>query len=507
MSRVLLIILDGWGLGSDPSRSAIAQAETPFMDRCQQDELHSELITSGEQVGLPRGQMGNSEVGHTHIGAGRVIDQELLRINKEIASGRLYKHEKLRKLFSEVKRGQNVHFMGLFSGGGVHSQVHHLEALCKVAQEAGLSRTHIHAFMDGRDTPPYGGADLLSEMRPRLSALGAEIATCMGRYYAMDRDHRWARTQKAYEAMVLGQGNPCSDLPSVLKKAYQKGQSDEFLLPQLLLDAEGNPFPRLKEGDLLISFNFRPDRMRQLVAALTQKDRSIPDMSPLAIRCATMTSYDVRFNGIEVLYESKNLKHTLGEVLSRSAKRQLRIAETEKYPHVTFFFSGGQEEPFEGEERIICPSPQVATYDLEPEMSALALTHRLLPLLKTQAFDFVCLNFANPDMVGHTGILEAAIRGCSCVDRCAESLTAAALASKYDVLIIADHGNAEYMRRADGTPHTSHTTNPVPCVLIPSPGRRCSSLRNGTLIDVAPTVLSLMDLSIPKEMSGRPLYV
>ena len=508
MSRALLMILDGWGLGSDPSVSAIAEADTPFMDRCMHSYAWSELITSGKTVGLPEGQMGNSEVGHTHIGAGRVIDQDLLRINKEIRSGRFFKHKQLRLLLKEVqKRGRNLHFIGLISEGGVHAQVEHLEALAKLAHQSGCNRSYVHAFLDGRDMPPYSGADLLSRLEPRLSIFGTRIATCMGRYYAMDRDQRWARTEKAYKALISYEGAPvCSGIERYLEDCYKKGQSDEFIEPQILCNEVGEPYPRLQSEDLLVCFNFRPDRMRQLVELLTQDSCSMRRSRRITLRCATMTAYDERFEGIEILYKTHLLSHTLGEVVADAGLKQLRIAETEKYPHVTFFFSGGREQPFANEERILCPSPKVATYDLQPEMSAGEITRHLLSILEKKRFNFICLNFANADMVGHTGIMDAATRACTFVDKCAEQVAITAQRSGYHVLIIADHGNAERMRMADGTPHTAHTTNPVPCVLMPTKGLKVTSLRNGMLIDVAPTLLHLMGLEVPREMSGDLLY-
>ena len=506
--RVLLMILDGWGLSNDESTSAIARAETPFMDHCSAHAPCSQLIASGEAVGLPKDQMGNSEVGHTHIGAGRMVYQDLLRIHKEVAKGRLQQHEKLLSLFSEAQARQaNIHFIGLFSKGGVHAHIDHLVALCQAAQQQGISRTYVHAFLDGRDTPPRSAIDLLNREEARLLATGARIASCTGRYYAMDRDKRWTRTKQAYELLTEGKGIRCKDLQAALRAAYEKGVSDEFLPPHLITDREDKPLALLRPNDLLICFNFRPDRMRQLVQVLTQSYEPSTGMRPLSLQCATMTCYDETFENISVLYEKPHLQDTIGEVLATTGKTQLRIAESEKYPHVTYFFSGGTEETFEGEERILCPSPQVATYDLQPEMSALAVTSQLIPQLQSQAYDFVCLNFANPDMVGHTGVFSAAVRACAYVDQSAARVAAAARAADYNVLIISDHGNAECMLQLDGTPHTAHTTNPVPCVLLQAKPTHSISLRSGTLADIAPTVLKLMQLPQPKAMTGRPLYV
>ena len=508
MKRALLMILDGWGLGGDPSCSAIARADTPFMDNCMRSRAHSQLIASGEAVGLPKGQMGNSEVGHAHIGAGRVVNQELLHINQEIQSGRFFKHEQLCAIFEEAQsKDRNIHFIGLVSEGGVHAQAKHIEAITKLAHQRGCKRSYLHAFLDGRDMLPYSGAELLRRLEPQISKYGTRIATCIGRYYAMDRDQRWARTKKAYNALISSEdASICLDLQHYLKGRYKKEQSDEFIEPQILCDEAQNPYPRIQDGDLLISFNFRPDRMRQLIGVFTQSSYAMQRSRTLDLRCATMTAYDERFEGIEVLYKPHILSHTLGEVVAEAGRKQLRIAETEKYPHVTFFFSGGREKPFAQETRILCPSPKVATYDLQPEMSAADIMHRLLPLLEQQDFDFICLNFANPDMVGHTGIMEAAIRACTYVDSCAEKVATTAHQAGYHVLIIADHGNAECLRTPDGTPHTAHTTHPVPCVLIPAEGLAVTSLHNGTLIDVAPTILQLMQLEIPPQMSGKILY-
>ena len=505
--RALLIILDGWGLSNDKYASAIIQAKTPFIDQCLSSASHSQLTASGELVGLPKGQMGNSEVGHTHIGAGRVVYQDLPRIHKEITSARMYQYKKLIQLFKDAQsREANVHFMGLFSKGGVHAHTDHLIALCKTAHQQGINRTYVHAFLDGRDTPPRSAIEILRKEEPQLLAEGARIATCVGRYYAMDRDKRWTRTQQAYDLLTKGKGTPCKNLSEALQTSYAEDISDEFFPPHFITNERDEPLSLLRPGDLLLCFNFRSDRMRQLVQVLTQSKEPSTGMSPMSIQCATMSCYDESFKNISILYEKEHLSDTIGEVISSSSKTQLRIAETEKYPHVTYFFSGGTEQSFRGEKRILCPSPKVATYDLQPEMSAIAIAKQLTPLLEAQTYDFVCLNFANPDMVGHTGVFSAAVQACECVDRCAARVATVARAANYSVLIIADHGNVECMLQKDGSPHTSHTTNPVPCILLPPKSFYPISLRSGTLTDVAPTLLKIMGLSQPKVMTGRPLY-
>ena len=505
--RVMLVILDGWGLGKDVVHSAVAHASTPFVDRCWAEHPHSALIASGPSVGLPDGQMGNSEVGHTHIGAGRVVDQMLLRLHKEVETGQFYRHRSLLQFFAEVRaRGARVHLMGLLSEGGVHAHTQHLEALCKFAQQEEVNKVYVHAFLDGRDMPPASAAGLLQRLEPKIAAYGAKLTSCTGRYYAMDRNQRWERTKIAYDALVTGQGVGYTHLQEAIHKAYAAGVTDEFLLPHVRLGADGKPLATLRPHDYVICFNFRPDRMCQLVQLLTGEKTRTDCLSPPPLHFATMTRYYPYQKEVRVLYKNQVLVNTLGAVLEQANKRQLRVAETEKYPHVTYFFSGGQHTPFHGEERLMCPSPTVATYDLQPEMAAATLTEHLITHLPTQQHDFICLNYANPDMVGHTGVFDATVRACSFVDNCLQKVAHAARKANYHVLIIADHGNAECMRLPNGSPHTAHTTNPVPCILLQPKDKRMLTLRNGTLVDVAPTVLKLMELPQPKEMTGTALY-
>lgn len=507
----MLLILDGWGLGQDLATDAIAQARTPTFDRLRARHPHATLITYGEDVGLPAGQMGNSEVGHLNIGAGRVVYQELARINKAVGDGSLATRPALREAFAFAKtpradgEPRTLHFMGLVSDGGVHSHVAHLEALCRAAREAGVERVRIHAFTDGRDTAPHGGADYLSDLRDQLRGTGAAIATVTGRYYAMDRDRRWERVQVAYDALVHGEGETTADVLAVLRQRYADGQTDEFVTPIIAVDAEGEPVGRMIDGDAVFFFNFRTDRPRALTEVLTQATRPSPSMSPLELHFVTMTRYDDSFRGLHVVYAKEDLELTVGEVLAKAGKTQLRIAETEKYPHVTFFFNGGREEAFDGEDRIIVPSPKVATYDLQPEMSAYELRDRLVAHASAETPDLVVCNFANTDMVGHTGILPAAIAAAEAVDACLATIVEVAAELDYALLIIADHGNADVMAKPDGSPHTAHTTNLVPVVYVPASGAPVTALRNGKLADVAPTLLELLGVPQPPVMDGVSL--
>lgn len=511
--RALLVILDGWGLGPDPKVDALAQANTPFFDGLMAAQSHAELVTYGEEVGLPEGQMGNSEVGHLNIGAGRVVYQELARINKAIRENTLASEPALRAAFTECTgTNKTLHLMGLLSDGGVHSHIDHLLALCDAATNAGVERIRIHAFMDGRDTDPHGGAKYLERVAAHIKNQPAEIATLTGRYYAMDRDNRWERIQVAYDALVKGKGEETSTPVEVLKKRYTDGQTDEFVLPIIHTDEDGKPFGTLAEGDAVIFFNFRTDRPRQFTEALTQKplqgtsDGIAYDMKPLGLHFVTMTRYDEAFKGLHVVYTKDDLPATLGEVLAKAGKTQLRIAETEKYPHVTFFFNGGREEAFTGESRIIVPSPKVATYDLQPEMSAFELRDKLTAYMKAEKPDFVCVNFANTDMVGHTGIMSAAIKAAETVDTCLQDVLAVAKTEGYDAIIIADHGNSDVMSNPDGSPNTAHTTNPVPVIYVPaSPTGK--QVHSGKLGDVAPTILEILEVTKPSEMDGKSLFV
>ncbi len=510
-TRACLLILDGWALGAKPEADAIRQAHTPFMDGLWNSRPHCTLTTHGEAVGLPEGQMGNSEVGHLNIGAGRIVWQELARINKAIREGLLRTHPVLQTAFHTAKaEGKPVHFIGLVSDGGVHSHIHHLKALCDAACEAGVPRVFIHAFTDGRDCDPKSGASFLKDLQQHLEQQGyakrVSIASVIGRYYAMDRDKRWERIKVAYDLLVRGQGKPVRDLIAAVRDCYAREVTDEFLPALMGVNAENQPVATLQPGDVVIAFNFRTDRLRELTVALTQQDMPDYDMHTLPLHYLTMTRYDERYTGIPVLFEKENLEKTFGEVIADAGLTQLRIAETEKYPHVTFFFSGGRETPFEGESRILIPSPKVATYDLKPEMSAYEVTAAALEHIGEKRPNFICLNYANADMVGHTGVFAAAVKAAETVDACLSRLVPVLEANGYAVLITADHGNADYMVNDDGTPNTAHTKNPVPCLLVSQQLADAPiGLRNGILADLAPTLLHLLDLSQPPEMSGQTL--
>jgi len=499
------MILDGWGLGKDPEVSAIYHAETPFMDDAWSKYPHSRLNASGLAVGLPQGQMGNSEVGHMNIGAGRIVYQDLVKINKAVEDGTLAGNPTLQSAFDYVKKsGKNLHLIGLVSDGGVHSHIDHLKGICQAAQEQGLAdNLFVHAFTDGRDCDPQSGIKFITDLEKFLREKGGKLASVIGRYYAMDRDQRWERVKRAYDLLVQGAGERVAHLVEGIGRSYEAGITDEFLEPLVATNDEGQPAATIKDGDTVVCFNFRTDRGRQITQVLTQKDLPDHGMSTLDLNYLTFTNYDQTFEGVKVLFEKDNLENTLGEVLCKIGATQIRIAETEKYPHVTFFFSGGREEPFAGEERILCPSPKVATYDLQPEMSAEDITEAIIPKLQQKAADFVCLNFANPDMVGHTGIFEAAVKACETVDHCAQRVAEAALKSDYAILIIADHGNSDYMINEDGTPNTAHTTNLVPCILMDNEYRK--PIKDGKLGDLAPTILTLMGIDVPQEMTGECL--
>ncbi|MEM9417034.1 MAG: 2,3-bisphosphoglycerate-independent phosphoglycerate mutase [Bacteroidota bacterium] len=503
--KFLLMILDGWGIASQPEQSAIVQAHTPFMDELLQQYPHSQLVASGEAVGLPAGQMGNSEVGHMTLGAGRVVDQSLVRINKAMASGAFFDNPTLRAALAYAQTHQKaVHVMGLVSDGGVHAHINHLKAICQAAHDQGIDQLFVHAFTDGRDVVPQSAPAFLADLEAHLQTTTGQLASVMGRYYAMDRDQRWERTQVAYEALVHGQGERTQDWQEALEAAYAQGVTDEFLKPIVLTDQVGVPRACVQAGDVVLCFNFRTDRSRQLTQALTQPSALPEGMCPLTLHYLTMTVYDADFQGVQALFEQEDLQDTLGEVLSRHCKKQLRIAETEKYPHVTYFLSGGRERPFPGEERILCPSPQVATYDLAPEMAAREITAQVLPVLTQQNMDFICLNFANADMVGHTGMFDATVQACEVVDQCTAQVVQAALDNDYTVLIVADHGNADRMRDGQGRPYTAHSLSPVPCIWVDKKAN--GPLQDGTLADVAPTILQGMGLPIPSVMSGQALF-
>ncbi len=509
--RVLLVILDGWGHGKRFEASAITQAKTPFVDSLYNDYPNTELVTYGEEVGLPDGQMGNSEVGHLNIGAGRVVYQELARINKAIRERTLHEHPLLINTLQKARQeGKAVHLMGLLSDGGVHSHITHLKALCDIIETHGPDKSYIHAFTDGRDVAPTSGIDYVTDLQEFLHDKKTKLVTVIGRYYAMDRDNRWERIKLAYNLLVKGVGTPVRDFGAAIRQSYQtkdadgKYTTDEFLPPLVGIHSTGKPIATIQDDDVLICFNFRTDRPRQISQVLTQTDMPEHDMHHLKLTYLTMTRYDEDFKNVGVLFQKKDIKNTLGEVLADAGRTQVRIAETEKYPHVTFFFSGGREAEYGGERRILIPSPKVNTYDLQPEMSAVEVTDAIIADIEQQQPDFICLNYANTDMVGHTGIFEAAVKAAETVDTCLKRLIDSALAHDYSLIVIADHGNADMMLNEDGTPHTAHTTNPVPCFFIDKNIENIQ-LKGGKLADIAPTVLHIMGIEQPEEMDGECL--
>jgi 2,3-bisphosphoglycerate-independent phosphoglycerate mutase len=502
--KVLLMILDGWGIATNKAVSAIDKAKTPFINSLYGKYANSKLEASGLAVGLPAGQMGNSEVGHMNIGAGRVVYQDLVRVNKAIDDKELDTIPVLLDAFSYAKKNnKNVHYIGLVSDGGVHSHIEHLKGLVTIAKNNGIKNLFIHAFTDGRDTDPKGGLAYLKDLQEHLNKTTGKLASVVGRYYAMDRDKRWERVKLAYDVMVKGVGEKVTDVLQAIQRSYDTNVTDEFIKPLVMVDANQNPVGKIQEGDVVLCFNFRTDRGREITQVLTQEDFPEHDMKKLKLNYVTLTNYDDTFNGVEVIFDKDNLEKTIGEVVSSAGKKQIRIAETEKYPHVTFFFSGGREEVFPGESRILCPSPKVATYDLKPEMSANDIKDKIIPELDKKEPDFICLNFANPDMVGHTGVFEAAVKACETVDFCAQQVTEAALRNNYSIIIIADHGNADMMINEDGTPNTAHTTNLVPCFLVDNDYK--GKLKDGKLGDLAPTILTLMGVAIPAQMTGNVL--
>ena len=503
--KVLLMILDGWGIANNPKVSAIDNAQTPYINSLYKKYPHSKLEASGLAVGLPAGQMGNSEVGHMNIGAGRVVYQDLVRINKAVEEKELDQNQTLLDALTYAKsNGKSVHLIGLVSDGGVHSHIEHLKGLCTIAHNHQIENLFIHAFTDGRDTDPKGGLNYLTDLQNHLAKTTGRLASIVGRYFAMDRDKRWERVKLAYDLLVHGTGEKSTDLLASLKKSYGAGLTDEFIKPLVAVDAQNNPIAIIKEGDVVLCFNYRTDRGREITMALTQQDYPEQGMKKLKLYYVTLTNYDDSFKDVKVIFDKDNLTNTLGEIVSKAGKKQIRIAETEKYPHVTFFFSGGREEAFEGESRIMCPSPKVATYDLKPEMSANDLKDKIIPELEKREADFICLNFANPDMVGHTGVFAAGVKACETVDKCNEAVTEVARKNGYAVIIIADHGNAEVMINEDGSPNTAHTTNLVPCILVDD-SNTYKKINDGKLGDLAPTILTLMGVAIPKEMTGRVL--
>ncbi len=497
------MILDGWGLGSNPKVSAIDQANTPYFKSLFQKYPHSKLEASGLAVGLPAGQMGNSEVGHMNIGAGRVVYQDLVRVNKAIEDKELDHNPVLLEAFSYAKQNNKaVHFIGLVSDGGVHSHIDHLKGLCTIAANNQVKNLFVHVFTDGRDTDPKSGAAYVKNLQQHMNKTTGKIASVVGRYFAMDRDKRWERVKLAYDLLVHGTGEAKTDALAGIQQSYEAGVTDEFIKPIVVTEG-GKPVATIQEGDVVLCFNFRTDRGRQITVALTQQDFPEQGMKKLPLHYITLTNYDDTFKNVKLIFDKDNLSNTLGEVVSKAGKKQIRIAETEKYPHVTFFFSGGREEAFPGEERILCPSPKVATYDLKPEMSAADIRDKIIPELEKKSADFICLNFANPDMVGHTGVFSAAVKAVETVDQCNAAVTEAARKSGYATIIIADHGNADIMINEDGSPNTAHTTNLVPCLLVDDDYK--GKLKDGKLGDLAPTILKLMGVEIPKEMTGQVL--
>ncbi|AZQ64513.1 2,3-bisphosphoglycerate-independent phosphoglycerate mutase [Flammeovirga pectinis] len=503
--KTILMILDGWGIGPDPKVSAIAQANTPFVDSLYTKYKHSKLEASGLAVGLPEGQMGNSEVGHMNLGAGRVVYQMLVRINQAVQDGSIADIEELQNAFSYAKENnKKVHFMGLVSNGGVHSHIGHLKGLLSAANaaELGKEQVFVHAFTDGRDCDPMSGKGFIQDVEQHMEKTTGQIASVVGRYNAMDRDNRWERVAKAYKVMVNAEGKEVSSITDAIQESYDNNVTDEFIEP-LVNTVDGKPVAKIEEGDVVLCFNFRTDRGREISLALTQKDYPEEGLKKLDIKYLTMTMYDETYKNVGVLFHKDNLKQTLGEVLESAGKKQIRIAETEKYPHVTFFFSGGRETEFDGETRLLAPSPKVATYDLQPDMSAYDIKDKIIPELQKGDADFVCLNFANADMVGHTGVFEAAVAACEAVDSCAKAVVEAGLENGYSSIVIADHGNSDVMKNPDGSPNTAHTTNLVPCIFVDPDFD--GEIKDGKLGDIAPTVLKIVGVDKPEEMTGNCL--
>ena len=501
--KVILMILDGWGITQDPKVSAIFNAKTSYIDSLYGKYANASLRTDGEYVGLPEGQMGNSEVGHMNLGAGRIVYQNLVRVNMAVKNKTLGKEKELLDAISYAKENnKNIHLLGLVSDGGIHSHIDHLKGLLDVAAEHNLKNVFLHAFTDGRDCDPKSGISFIETIQNYMKETTGELATVTGRYFAMDRDKRWERIKLAYDALVNSEGVKSTNAIKSMEESYANDVTDEFIKPIIMTDENGHPKTQIKADDVVIFFNYRTDRGRELTEVLTQKDYPEFGMKTLPLYYVTLTSYDDTFKNIHIIYTTDNLENTLGEVLAKAGKKQIRIAESEKYPHVTFFFSGGREKPFENEKRILCPSPKVATYDLKPEMSAFEIRDAIIPELDKKEVDFVCLNFANGDMVGHTGVMEAAIKACEAVDKCVEDVVATALKNDYTTIIIADHGNCETMINPDGTPNTSHTTNPVPFILV---DKELKHIDDGVLADIAPTILELMGIEKPALMTRHSL--
>ena len=499
--KALLMILDGWGIGNHTHSDAIYSTPTPYWDSLLKTYPHSELQASGENVGLPDGQMGNSEVGHLNIGAGRVLYQDLVKINKAIQNGSILENPEIKNAFSYAKEnGKAIHFMGLTSTGGVHSSFEHILALCDIAKEYGLDKVYLHCFMDGRDTDPRSGKGFIEQLSEHCEKTGAKIASIIGRYYAMDRDKRWDRVKVAYDLLVDGTGKQATDMVKAMQESYDEGVTDEFVKPINNSTVDGT----IKEGDAVIFFNYRNDRAKELTVVLTQHDMPEEGMKTIpGLQYYCMTPYDASFQNVHILFPKENVDNTIGEYLSSLGKKQLHIAETEKYAHVTFFFNGGREAPFDGEDRILVPSPKVATYDLKPEMSAPEVADKLRDAIDSEKYDFIVVNFANGDMVGHTGVYPAIQKAVEAVDKCVNEVVEAAKKNDYEVIIIADHGNADHAENADGSPNTAHSLNPVPCVYVTND--KDAKVENGILADVAPTILHIMGLPQPKEMTGHNL--
>ena len=504
-NKVLLMILDGWGITKNTKSSALDIAKTPYIDELYKNYSNSFLITHGLNVGLPEGQMGNSEVGHINLGAGRIIYQDLAKINLSIKNDNLKDQIKIIDSINYAKKyNKNVHLIGLTSDGGVHSHINHLIELIKIYDEKNIPNIFIHAFTDGRDVDPHSGINFIRNLEKITKKTSAKIATIVGRYYAMDRDNRWDRTKIAYDLITNSIGERSRNIVESIKKSYDLGISDEFLKPIVMENEYNQPIAKVEEEDVVVFFNFRTDRCRQLTNVISQKSIKELNLNPLKLHLLTMTNYDNSFSNINIIFDKENIKETLGEILSREGKIQIRIAETEKYPHVTFFFNGGRENPFSGEERILCPSPKVATYDLQPEMSAYEIKDAIIPEIQKETADFICLNFANPDMVGHTGNLNAAVKACEAVDECVKDIIDEALKKDYKSIIISDHGNCEKMENEDGTPNTAHTINPVPIILVDNEKRK---IGNGILANIAPTILELMGINKPLLMDKDSLII
>ena len=503
--KVLLMILDGWGITKNTKSSALNIAKTPYIEELYKNYSNSFLITHGLNVGLPEGQMGNSEVGHINLGAGRIIYQDLAKINLSIKNDNLKDQIKIIDSINYAKKyNKNVHLIGLTSDGGVHSHINHLIELIKIYDEKNIPNIFIHAFTDGRDVDPHSGINFIKNLENITKKTSAKIATIIGRYYAMDRDNRWDRTKIAYDLITNSIGERSRNIVKSIKKSYDLGISDEFLKPIVMENEYNQPIAKVEEEDVVVFFNFRTDRCRQLTNVISQKSIKELNLNPLKIHLLTMTNYDNSFSNINIIFDKENIKETLGEILSREGKIQIRIAETEKYPHVTFFFNGGRENPFSGEERILCPSPKVTTYDLQPEMSAYEIKDAIIPEIQKETADFICLNFANPDMVGHTGNLNAAVKACEAVDECVKDIIEEALKKDYKSIIISDHGNCEKMENEDGTPNTAHTINPVPIILVDIEKRK---IGNGILANIAPTILELMGINKPLLMDKDSLII